>query len=331
MSASREFIIPISPLRYPGGKRKLAHVVHSLLELDSEPAELLVEPFVGGAAVAISFLENTDARIAIADADPLVATFWKVVFSAKAPDLANMVLETKPTLDLWRQTRASKLTSDLGRAYKCLFLNRTSFSGILNKRAGPIGGLEQTSNYGLGCRFNAEALAARILTLSEYRDRVIMLGCQDWRDTASVIRKKVRGSKRRKLVWYLDPPFFEKADRLYQKVFTKTDHIRLSRQIDRLPGRFILSYDDVPSARAMYCKHPGFMRINLSYNARVDRDERLLASELLVSNIITGLRARNVLRPMGQLIALPIRGQASHLVLCVNQTDAPIRSIANCH
>jgi hypothetical protein len=43
-------------------------------------------------------------------------------------------------------------------AVKCLFLNRTTFSGILHGRAGPMGGRKQQSDYKIDCRFNKDGL-----------------------------------------------------------------------------------------------------------------------------------------------------------------------------
>jgi DNA adenine methylase len=303
MDNGGRFIIPVSPLRYPGGKRKLAHIVHELATAEGEPLSLAVEPFAGGAAVSISILENTSASVILNDADHLITSFWKVVFSKQASELAAWVRATNPTVGLWHSLRNSSPATDLHRAYKCLVLNRTSFSGILNDRAGPIGGYGQQSIYPISCRFNAEALADRILALAKHQDRVHVLDAEDWRQTVSRVRKLRRTrSQRRGIIWYLDPPFFEKADALYQLSFTEKDHRRLRGELDKLPGRFVLSYDDVPAARAMYAAHPGFLRINLSYNARIDRAERLTAGELIVSDVIARLRARAVLEPMGKIL-----------------------------
>ena len=72
----------------------------------------------------------------------------------------------------------------------------------------------------------------------------------------------------------------------------------------------------------MYCDHPGFLRLNLSYNAQIDHSERLVAGEMLVSDIIARLRQRNLIKPMGQLVALPSKGSASHLTLGFTNPDA---------
>ncbi len=317
-----KFKNPQSPLRYPGGKRKLAKAIHQLISLDGREVETLVEPFAGGASVAISFLENTEAGVILSDLDPLVSAFWSVVFSKRAVELAERVADTSPSLSLWQDLRNSSPRSDVERAYKCIVLNRTSFSGILHHRAGPIGGLDQKGQYKIDCRFNADRLSDRITTLSKFSDRVVVLRAQDWRATLHFVRKGWSTSKTREsLLWYLDPPFFEKAERLYDYSFGAADHNRLRGQIDKLPGRFILSYDDVAASRQRYLKHPGFLRINLSYNARIDRTERLFAGEILVSDMIARLRKRSVLPPMGRLFVFPERGLASRLRVELGSTS----------
>ena len=130
-----------SPLRYPGGKRRLASYIAEILRTQKLRPKLFIEPFAGGASVSISMLENDLVdEIALADRDELVASFWKVVFSSKAEKLADRCLNASADLATWKRLRASEPKDDLGRAFKCLFLNRTSFSGILNHRAGPLGG-----------------------------------------------------------------------------------------------------------------------------------------------------------------------------------------------
>src|SRR5688572_27711616 len=92
VSATREFLKRLdqpafgntsllSPLRYPGGKRRLLPcVARAIMDLP-EPPLLAVEPFAGGAAVSIGLLEfGIVPQIALADADPLVSAFWRCVF-----------------------------------------------------------------------------------------------------------------------------------------------------------------------------------------------------------------------------------------------------------
>src|SRR5262249_47326639 len=117
----------VSPLRYPGGKRKLVSFVADLIKRANLQVDLFVEPFAGGAAVSIALLESGHVQtIALADADPLIASFWATVFSRNAGRLANMVCDTKVTLREWHRQKELSPRSTLAAAFKCLFLNRTS-------------------------------------------------------------------------------------------------------------------------------------------------------------------------------------------------------------
>lgn len=315
----------VSPLRYPGGKRKLAPFIADLITRAGLEVELLVEPFAGGAAVSISLLESGHVNsIALADADPLIASFWKVVFSRDAGCLAEMVCSTQVSLAEWRRQKEIEPRSDLAAAFKCLFLNRTSFSGALMSRTGPIGGIAQNGPYKIGCRFNQQKIADRIMELNRLAPRVRFVRNESYRRTiAAVARTRLASKAPERIFWYLDPPFFEKADRLYRVSFTEAQHETLSKDIGALPGHWLLSYDDHPDARWLYSGHRGFARVNLHYNARIDASERLVASEVIVSDVIADLRQGSELPQWGQLIMLPRRRQPP-----VNPGDVTTGNIA---
>lgn len=300
------FRIPVTPLRYPGGKRKLAPLLHNLISRGEREIEMFVEPFVGGGSIAISFLERYPKTcVALADADPLVAAFWSVTFSSKATSLAERIANTKPTIELWRKIKSSRPEKELDLAFKCFYLNRTSFSGIIHDSAGPIGGVNQSSEYPIDCRFNSDSLAKRVIELSNFRDRVRFVRCQSWKKTISDVRKtELVRLRPDRVFWYLDPPFFQKAGKLYRFIFLPKDHQQLKAYLDHLPGSFLLSYDDVPEARQLYGNHGGFARVNLAYNARIDRIERLAANEIIVSDLIRDLRESTPPNEIGKSISL---------------------------
>ncbi|WP_416407204.1 DNA adenine methylase [Agrobacterium rosae] len=301
----------ISPLRYPGGKRKLAPLIADLIAKASIRPALFIEPFAGGASVSISLLEADYVdTIALADADPLVASFWETVFSPQAEALANMIYDAKVTLDEWRRLKQSDVNPGLESAYKCLFLNRTSFSGSLNKNAGPIGGISQTSEYKIGCRFNQIKLAERIRELSRLRYRVRFVRNETYTKTVRDVRRTAlfRDSPE-KIFWYLDPPFFAKADKLYRCHFDHNDHEVLARATKDIPGRWLLSYDDHADARRLYSGHDGFALVNLQYSARIDEKQRLVAKEIVVSDIIAELRDLGKLQNGAEIIPIPRRRQ----------------------
>lgn len=259
--------------------------------------------------MAIGMLESGLAsKIAIADKDPLIAAFWEVVFSARATSLAELILETPVTLDAWRKQRLARPRGKLKQAFKCLFLSRTSFSGCLTDATGPIGGYQQTGEYKIDCRFNRSRIASRILELSKLRDRVEFVRCQSWQMTMKHIAARAIYRDRPKAVLcYFDPPFFAKASSLYRHFFETKHHLELASWLPTIRANYILSYDDHPDAWSLYSKNPGVARVNLQYNARVDDDQRLVASEILVSNLIGTLRERRLLGSIGCVIPLPHR------------------------
>ncbi|MBJ6124819.1 DNA adenine methylase [Microvirga splendida] len=301
----------VSPLRYPGGKRKLAPFIADVITRAKLDIELFVEPFAGGGAVSISLLEGGYVKsIALADADPLVAAFWRTVFSMKALRLADMIYDVDVTLDEWHRQKSLEPRTELQAAFKCFFLNRTSFSGALMPQTGPIGGRSQSGAYKIDCRFNREKLAERILELQKLSNRVAFVRNESYRKTLRNVRAmRVFRDTPETVLWYLDPPFFAKAERLYSYSFSEEQHDVLAQDVKSIPGHWILSYDDHPEAREKYGKHPGFARVNLQYSARIDAHERLVASEVIVSNIIARLRASGDLQDSGVVIQLPRRRQ----------------------
>ena len=71
-----------SPLRYPGGKAKLYNLVKKVLIKNDLLGGTYVEPFAGGAGLAIKLLmENDVKRIVLNDLDPAIFCFWKVILN----------------------------------------------------------------------------------------------------------------------------------------------------------------------------------------------------------------------------------------------------------
>jgi DNA adenine methylase len=259
--------------------------------------------------VSIGLLEaGVVSKIALADKDPLVAAFWQTVFSKRAKDLANLVLNASVTLKEWRRQRESAPRSTLGLAFKCLFLSRTNFSGCLTEATGPIGGVRQGSEYDISCRFNKSRLANRILELSRLKDKVLFVRCQSWKMTMKHISSLgLHQSSPQTVLYYLDPPFFGKARKLYREYFDDAAHLDLADAVSNLKSNYVLSYDDDSRARELYSLNSGFARVNLQYNARIDDGQRLVASEILVSNLIADLRRKKLLGSLGCVIPLPHR------------------------
>ncbi len=280
----------LSPLRYPGSKRRLAAYLRAVLAAQEDPPGLFIEPFAGGASVAIQLLgEGSVKRIGLADRDPLVAAFWKTVFF-DSEWLINQVEEIEVSLEGWKEMKARQHERGLScreQALLCLFLNRTSFSGILSDTAGPIGGMSQSSEYTIDCRFPRETLTRRISQLADLSERVAFVWNRTWQQTFAHVRgMQRRGTLPKDVFYYLDPPFFQKADRLYAYFFENGDHGELRDHLLVASEPWLLSYDACPDVLGHYGEEESLSLgiVQLLYNTPKSGNNGT-ASEVIVSNL----------------------------------------------
>jgi DNA adenine methylase len=271
----------LSPLRYPGGKRRLVPYVAAALRANRKRPELMVEPFAGGATVALELLDfGFVERIALGDRDPYIVAFWQTVFE-DANWLCEQVADVPLNLATWERMKTTRFTSRRSRALACLYLNRTSFNGALHRRAGPIGGKSQTSDYGIGCRFPRERLAYRIRACAALADRVELITCDDAMNVVKATRQLARRNSWG-VFFYLDPPFWAKSQYLYRRTFTRAMHTRLAESLRWVEDPYLLSYDPAPEIAALYA-HDGLLveEIELLYSGRATGGIR----ELVITNM----------------------------------------------
>jgi len=243
-----------SPLRYPGSKRRLIPYICQVLKKNGVKPCLYIEPFVGGGSIALQLIhEGLVDRILLMDSDPWVASFWKVVFF-DTEWLIEQIQVTEVSIMYWNKIRQSNPQTVRDQAWVCFFLNRTNFSGILEGKAGPIGGKRQKSKYKIDCRFPRQTLIDRICRIAEYKEKIHDIWCLSWEDSITRIRKEQKEGRLpvENILFYLDPPFFEKADTLYRHYFQPVDHIRLRDYLLTLKDKWILSYDSANQVFALY-------------------------------------------------------------------------------
>jgi DNA adenine methylase len=238
---------------------------------------VFVEPFAGGASTALRLAgAGVVDRVLLADADPLVARFWQVA-AADTDWLIDRMWSEPVTLERWDYWRSwtPKRADDCDVAMKCLFLNRTTFSGILHGRAGPIGGRQQTSQYAIDCRFNKQALEQRLQLIGHLyaTNRLVDVWCKDWYSTLTDVAEWYPQLLPNRVVAYLDPPYLQKSERLYAHSFDPAGgyapahaeldprdprgwtegaaHYRLAEYLRRRAlYRWVLSYDHHPALTA---------------------------------------------------------------------------------
>lgn len=252
-----------SPLRYPGGKGKLAPFMGLMINKMNIKNGTYIEPFAGGAGVALMLLmEGYVDNIVINDYDKAIYSVWRAIID-EPENLVDRILYTPVTIDQWKKQKeiyveqSKKYSLDL--AFATFFLNRTNRSGIL--KGGPIGGLEQKGNYRIDARYNAEKLVERIRAIAKYKGHIKVYN----KEIISFIEKILPNYAQNSLT-YFDPPYFNKGPELYKNFFGKEDHAKIAQLItNRVPGNWIITYDDTPEIIQLY-KQQCIMRYDLNYS-----------------------------------------------------------------
>src|SRR5439155_2750192 len=114
----------------------------------------------------------------------------------------------------------------------------------------PIGGKTQNSDYAIDCRFPVKTLVRRIRNAAKLRRKVRFITCSDWQGTLD--RVEGLGYEQDEVFYYLDPPFFGKAEKLYRYFFKEGDHQSLHDRLIRLKQPWLLSYDAAEKIVATY-------------------------------------------------------------------------------
>lgn len=205
----------VSPLRYPGGKARLAPYLTRLIRAQSPQPRQYAEPFAGGAGAALHLLRNRIVeRIHLNDLNPGIAAFWRA--SLDRPNEFCRLIRTVPlTIDEWHH-QAGIYTNPAGRddlelGFATFYLNRTNRSGILD--AGPIGGFEQLGRWKIGARFNREGLCTRIQAMADLR-HLIYITEYDALDFLSGVQDVASD-----VFVYADPPYLIQGEGLYLHAF----------------------------------------------------------------------------------------------------------------
>ncbi len=273
---------PVSPLRYPGGKALLANYISDVLESHLLTGCSFYETYLGGAAVSLDLLgKGSIANAVWVERDPLVYAFWHSVLN-DPEGLSAAINDLDITIDTWEAFQhyrdvlspndVSFSLLELGVAG--LFFNRTNFSGILG--AGPIGGRNQSSKYGIDCRFNKNRIIEQIWSVSEYSDLIEL----HYGDAIEFMLRNAETISTGFNFVYIDPPYYTQGKKLYRYFYEDKDHLALANFIGEQGYPWLISYDDHPRIRELYGQNE-IQPIYLDYKVKSSRR----AKELLISNI----------------------------------------------
>jgi DNA adenine methylase len=239
-----------TPLRYPGGKGKVADYFKQIFRENLLYDGVYVEPYAGGASVALSLLFNEYAsKIIINDIDRSIFAFWYSVLN-KTDDLCKLIKDTPITIEIWdKQKKIQKEKNKhslLKVGFSTFFLNRTNRSGILN--AGIIGGRQQTGKWKIDARYNKSVLINRIERIALYKNKIELHNS----DAVELVRDLLK-TLPAKTLFYFDPPYYVKGKDLYLNYYEDKDHEQIATEISKVnKQKWIITYDNVLPIKQLY-------------------------------------------------------------------------------
>lgn len=251
----------LSPLRYPGGKAKVANFLKILLLENGLTGADYVEPYAGGASVALSLLfEDYVSTVQVNDLNTGVHAFWQAALH-ETDAFCGLIEKAPLTVEEWRRQRVlafGDTVSPLERGFATFYLNRTNRSGIIS--GGVIGGLDQTGPWKIDARFPRDELVRRVRKAARFRTRITVTQ----RDTLALLTETTGEHGRR--FYFLDPPYYAKGERLYDNFYDHDDHVAIRQAVGMLQQPWAVSYDAAPEIMRMYAAYPS-LRYSLSYSA----------------------------------------------------------------
>lgn len=222
-----------SPFRYAGGK----FYARKLIKENIPKHAHYIEPFAGGAS--IFFAKNKADTNWLNDIDSDLINCLRVIrdYPDKLIEKLKNEKATKERHTYYKKEFEPK--TNLDRAVRWFYINRTSYSGIMNM---------QNCYWGYGDKYSMrpENWPRNILRTSAKLQNVKLTSF----DFEKVIKKAPDNS-----FLFIDPPYFNAdQEKFYVHSFKKDDHFRLSNILKDHSNRlkFLLTYDDSPEIRKLY-------------------------------------------------------------------------------
>lgn len=228
---------PVAP--WLGGKRNLARRLCALIDDDARGGRhsVYAEPFVGMGGIFLRRAVRPRAEF-INDRGREVYTLFRMLQEHYVAflDLLRFQITTQANFERLVAVDPDTLT-DLQRAARFLFLQRTAFGGKVSGR-----------NFGISAdrpaRFNLTTLEPDLEALHE-RLSGVTVTCMDF---AAFIDRIDRPG----VLFYLDPPYWGCEGDYGRALFSRERFQDLAEQLGRIRGRFVLSLNDVPEVREVF-------------------------------------------------------------------------------
>jgi len=222
-----------SPFRYAGGKFYARKLILEHIPKHS----CYIEPLAGGAS--IFFAKNKAEENWLNDIDDDLINCLTIIrdYPMELIDKLEYEKATKERHTYYKNEFEPQTQID--RALRWFYLNRTSYSGIMNM---------QNCFWGYGDKYSMRPENwPRNIKRSSKKLQNVKLTSLDFEE---VIEEAEDGA-----FLFIDPPYFNRdQDKFYTYSFTVDDHLRLSNVLQKHSNRlkFLLTYDDSPEVKELY-------------------------------------------------------------------------------
>ena len=274
-------------LRWAGGKRKLAELISGCIpeQVTINPNFHLYEPFVGGGAVMLHLGAESNSiylpgsRLHINDMNPDLVMAY-VAIQNQVAELMGLLdaLSRDLSKDAYLRIRSEIPSTDLERAARFIYLNKTGFNGLWRVNSKglynvPWGQLKSPTLYDRDNLLKvSERLQGAVITHTDYRNAL-------------------KEAKQGDLV-YLDPPYIplnlsSSFSKYAKDDFTIENQIELSSQISDLTERsaaVILSNSDTPETREIFGPNLHLFQIDAARAISAKASSRGTVKEIIAVN-----------------------------------------------
>lgn len=208
-------------IRFPGGK----HPVRRYLADMFDASQPYLEPFAGGASVALEILERGAPHAVLNDADRTVIALWRTI----QQDPTSISLPETPTVSNFYDALATleESTDPTALASAKILVQRCSMGGY---GKGPIGGKDQSGRYPITARWNPENIRTSINQANKLLQRASIL------EQDAILTMQQFPT----IPMFVDPPYVKAGPTLYRATI---NHVLLRETIVEHRAPYVLTID----------------------------------------------------------------------------------------
>lgn len=263
--------VPLVPfLKWPGGKRWVAPLLSEVLQLELD--QCYREPFLGGGAV---FLRLQPPLACLSDTNRDLVHFLNVVRDYPE-EVVRRVWRWSNSRECYQDVRDSIPRSDIGRAARFLYLNRTCWGGVYRTNK------EGRFNVPFGNSGRGLCSLEHVVSVS----RVFQSVTIQVKDFEAAIDEAQKGD-----VVYADPPYTGKGEdngflRYNETIFQWADQVRLATTLRRAKRRGVFVVCSGLHHAELFRLYSGWWKVTVprySGVSRVASSRRTVREVLLLS------------------------------------------------